>query len=80
MSADGRLIGRSNAQPKSPLIAALVEARLAQGLTLRELSKRTGYGLNSFVLWEHERVSPKLQSVNDWAQALGCKLLVQRGE
>lgn len=75
-----RHAARSGAQPKSPLIAALVKARLAQGLTLAELSKRTGYHICSLVHWENEHQSPKMQSVIDWAQALNLKIVLQPAE
>lgn len=64
-----------------PVVAALRERRQALGLPLRVVSEKTGYAENTMFCWETGRAVPPLGRLNDWAQALGMRLVVrERGD
>jgi transcriptional regulator with XRE-family HTH domain len=50
----------------------LKEKRLAAGLTLQELSDKTGVSLSSISLWERERRIPNIYLACDIADVFGC--------
>lgn len=81
---DARVRGRlpRRGLPRSPLVRTLVEARVAQGLTLHVLAARSGYSYNTLQKWESEITTPSLHAFRDWASALGYEvaLITSSGE
>ena len=65
-------------EPKDPMIAQLVKARVEQGLTIEALAKRMGYSVNSLYGWENECYCPKYRAFHDWANALGFRMTLER--
>ena len=59
------------------MIARLVQARLEQGLTRRELAARMGYYAGNMSRWENEQSCPNFRALNDWAMALGFHLVLE---
>lgn len=68
---------RPQRMPRDPVVAALVEARLAHGLTRAALAARMGYHTALLSKWELERCQPRLASLRDWADALGFRFELQ---
>jgi transcriptional regulator with XRE-family HTH domain len=63
--------------PRDPVVAALVEARVAHGLTRAALAARMGYHAALLAKWERELCQPRLASLRDWADALGFRFELQ---
>ena len=59
---------------KHPIIAQLRMERRGQQITQLMLSEITGYHRNQFNQYETGRHSPKLETLEDWADALGFEL------
>ena len=59
------------------VMAALARCRVALGLTQQTLASRTGYPLSSICKWERGRRTPSLRAVEDIAQALGARIVVE---
>lgn len=61
-----------------PIVAVLRAARLAQGLTVRQVAEAAVLGAGSISEWERGRHAPNLSSLRRWAIALGVKLEAKR--
>jgi ribosome-binding protein aMBF1 (putative translation factor) len=64
----------SSSVPSDPVLAALVTARNAAGLTLGDLGKRTGYDASRLSRYERGKHIPGMRVLRDWAEALGLEL------
>lgn len=64
----------------SDIIQQLRARRYEVGLTLRQLSEKSGYHDNTIWQWETKRATPSFRSLHDWAQALGMTLTLQESE
>lgn len=61
-----------------PLVATLIVARLQQGLSQRELTRRMGTSSASLSDWERGIHHPNLPSLHAWATALGLTITTRR--
>ena len=59
---------------RDPLLAALREARLAQGESLDRVGLRAGFAHDLVAKWERGARTPRLANAVAWANALGFEL------
>lgn len=55
----------------NPIIKLLYDIRLEKGWTRAELADRLGKHVNQIITWESGVINPRLDSLTDWANALG---------
>ena len=55
----------------NPIIKLLYDIRLEKGWTQEELAVRLGKHVNQIITWESGVTNPHLDSLTDWANALG---------
>ena len=61
----------------SPVITKVLRsARIQAGLSYKRLAKRIGCDRTTLQRWEALRSIPSLQNATDWANALGCNLIL----
>lgn len=60
------------------IMVALARCRVALGLTQQEVADRAGYHMSNLCAWERGRRSPSLRAVEDIAQVLGARIVVER--
>ena len=58
------------------IVDLLVEARVAQGLSVREVSRRSGVHVGQLSKWERGLTMPGLYAVIAWAEALGLGFIL----
>jgi predicted transcriptional regulator len=58
------------------IVKAMIAQRSLSGLSLGELSRRTGYGKRGISGWERQVNVPSLQCAMDWANALGYEIVM----
>lgn len=63
---------------RHPIMRALREERVRQGLSLNALGKRAGYSGEHIGEWERGVYAPLMPSIADLANALGLELTVKR--
>lgn len=59
------------------IIQQLRARRYDVGLSLRQLSEKSGYHDNTIWQWETGRATPSFRSLHDWAQALGGTVKIE---
>lgn len=64
----------------SKLISALRQERIKLKLRLVDVSEKTGYHYNAIQRWETGIVSPSINAVIDYADALGFDVVLKRKE
>jgi transcriptional regulator with XRE-family HTH domain len=60
-----------------PIVSLLRAARRDQRLRIDVLGEMLGYHWVTISRWERGLVSPPLQALQDWSQALGVKLTIE---
>lgn len=66
------------ARPVHPILAELRAAREAQRFTRPDLSNLTGYHVNDILKWETGKARPRLDRIQDIAEALGYEIILRR--
>ncbi len=68
--------------PPTPsyILKLLREERIRNQMSLEALSLLTGYNFNSLQRWENGRVTPSVNAVVDYANALGFDLVLRKKE
>lgn len=63
-------------QPEMALINALIDARVEQGLTQKDLASRSGVQQADISRLEHGKGNPRLRTLQKLAQAMGYNLQI----
>lgn len=66
-----------NLQPEYEIMKILIDARCSQGLTQKELAKKTGIRQSNISRIERGKCSPTIETLKKLADGLGMKLNVQ---
>lgn len=64
-------------EPEFDIIRSLMEARISQNMTQKELSERTGITQADISRIENGTRNPSLSMLNRLAKGLGCRLKVE---
>ncbi|MBR4235385.1 MAG: helix-turn-helix transcriptional regulator [Clostridia bacterium] len=64
-------------EPEFEIIQALIDARVAQGLTQKELAKRSGIAQGDISKLENGIANPSLKTLRRLAAAMGKKLKIE---
>ena len=64
-------------EPEFEIIQALIDARVAQGLTQKELAKRSGIAQGEISKLENGIANPSLKTLRRLAAAMGKKLKIE---
>ena len=64
------------AHPLRPTVQALRDMRQARGISVRRLAKLTGYHQSTICRIESGRARPRIDQIEDIAQALGAVVVV----
>lgn len=67
-------VHRSRTISSDPVIAVLVQARLAKNWRLSDLAKRVGYNRQLISEWEQGHRFPNYRSLLNWCEALHVQL------
>lgn len=62
------------------LVGELRKERVKLKLSLLAVSEKVGYHPNSIQQWETNKISPSVQSIIDYANALGFDVVLKRRE
>jgi len=62
------------------LVSELRKERVKLKLSLLAVSEKIGYHYNSIQQWETNKISPSVQSIVDYADALGFDVVLKRKE
>ena len=64
-------------EPEFAIIQALIDARTAEGLTQKELSRRTGIAQSDISKLENGNANPSVRTLKRLAEAMGKKLKIE---